>query len=341
MPDVWLEQWSEALEAFPLAGSADEQLRALVGYAVLAPSSHNSQPWRFRIADGRVELLADPSRALPVVDPDGRELIISCGAALFHLRAAAHFFGRACRIQRLPDATRPELLAILSLTGSYSRTPTDEALFVAMPRRHTCRRSFDGQPVEAAVVQSLIRAARKEGARFDVLAREAVRAELTDLVMEGDRIQLADSAFRRELAVWMRPNGSGEGDGMPGSALALGPVAARLAPLVIRTFDVGRGRAAQSSELAAHSPLLAVLSTPGDTPLDWLAAGEALSRVLLLACDAGLQSSYLNQAVEVPRLRRRLAAVVPPNGWPQIVLRLGRATAAPATPRRPLEEVVY
>lgn len=341
MPDVWLERWSEALEAFPLTGTDDEQLHALVKYAVLAPSSHNSQPWRFRVADGRLEVLADPSRTLPVVDPDGRELVISCGAALFHLRAAAHYFGRGCRVHRLPDASRPDLLAILALTGSYSRTPTDEAIFAAMPRRHTCRKAFDRRPVEITVVQGLIRAARKEGARLDVLVRDDTRAELTNLVMEGDRIQMADSAFRRELAVWMRPNGSGEGDGMPGSALALGPVAARLAPLVIRTFDLGRGRAAQSCELAEHSPLLAVLSTANDGPLDWLTAGEALARVLLLACDAGLQASFLNQAVEIPRLRRRLAALLPPSGWPQLVLRLGCAAAAPATPRRPIEEVVY
>ena len=341
MPDVWLEQWTEAIDAFPLTGSAEDQLRSLVRYAVLAPSSHNSQPWRFRIAEGALEVLADPSRALPVVDPEGRELIMSCGAALFHLRAAAHFFGRGCRIHRLPDASRPDLLAVLTLTGSYSRTPTDEALFAAMPRRHTCREAFDAQEVEPALAQCLMRAARKEGARLDLLVRDATRAELATLVMEGDRVQMADAAFRRELAVWLRPNDGSASDGMPGTVLGLGAIGARLAPLVIRTFDMGRGRGARSTELVEHSPLLAVMSTPGDTPLDWLSAGEALARVLLLACDAGLQASFLNQPVEVPRLRRRLAALIPANGWPQLVLRFGRAPVAPATPRRPLEEVVY
>jgi hypothetical protein len=192
-----------------------------------------------------------------------------------------------------------------------------------------------------AVTQCLMRAARKEGARLDVLARDSARMELASLVMEGDRVQMGNPAFRRELAVWIRPNDGRATDGMPGNALGLGAVGARLAPLVIRTFDMGRGRGARNSELVERSPLVAVLSTPRDTPLDWLAAGEALARVLLLACDAGLQASFLNQPDEVPRLRRRLAALVPASGWPQLVLRFGRAAVAPATPRRAVEEVVY
>jgi hypothetical protein len=161
---------------------------------------------------------------------------------------------------------------------------------------------------------------------------------VVDLVMEGDRLQMADVHFRRELAHWVHPNRSQSRDGMPGYAFGVGDLASLVGPLLIRTFDTGASQAAKDHDLAVHSPLLAAIVSKDDTPADWLAAGRALTRVLLRATADGLTASYLNQPVEVPALRSRLAALLDTKGPPQLLLRLGHAPAARATPRRRLEE---
>jgi hypothetical protein len=165
------------------------------------------------------------------------------------------------------------------------------------------------------------------------LLEEAQRHALARLVAEGDGEQWDNPSWRRELAAWMHPRRRGDGLTLPGLAV---PVA----QLVVRTFDMGDGVGAKDKQLADASPLLAVLGTQQDAERDWLRAGQALQRVLLTACELGLQASYLNQPVQVASLRPQLRSLAG-DGAPQIVLRLGYPeTELPAAPRRPLEDVL-
>jgi hypothetical protein len=340
MSDAWLEAWSAALLEFPLDGTRRQQLRGLIQYAAHAPSSHNSQPWRFRLTDDALELYADRRRSLPAVDPAGRELVISCGAALAHLEIAARHFGIRAVVETFPDPADSDLLARISLDGPFEPSPRDEALFAAIPRRHTCREPFKPVPLPDDVVQSLVATAGEHGAWLERVTHPDHKERVAELVMEGDRIQMADPTFRRELASWLRPRPTTVHDGMPCGALGVEAVPGIALPLIIRTFDVGSGRAARDRELATESPALAVLGTPADTPRDWLAAGQALAHVLLLACDAGIRTSFLNQPIEVAPLRVKLAAQLARPGSPQLVLRLGYGPEGHWTPRRPTEELV-
>lgn len=340
MPDIQLEPYIEAIDEFPLTGTAAEKLRAAVRYAVHAPSSHNSQPWQFRIRDSSLELRADRTRGLAVVDPDDRELVISCGAALFFLRLALRHFGCAPQVERLPDATDPDLLARVHIAGVWERTAVDKALFHAIPARHTNRLPCLDRALPEQLPDTLEAAAREEGAWLHVLRTAAARTATAELIAEGDRWQMADKRFRRELAAWLRPNRSARLDGMPGYAMGLGDVMSAAGPLVVRTFDIGRGIAARDRGLADGSPMLAVVGTRRDTPGDWLAAGEAVAHVLLRAQVDGVSGSFLNQPIEVPELRPRLQCVAGLDGFPQLLLRLGFAPLAAATPRRPVSDVL-
>ena len=155
MADLLLEQYAEALDEFPLDGTADDKLRAAVKYAVLAPSSHNAQPWLFRVADGALELYADRARGLPVVDPKDRELVIGCGAALRNLDIGLRNFGNRQVISLFPDVGNSDLLARVSLDGRVEATDEDRALFRAIPRRHTHRLPFARRPVAASLLTAL------------------------------------------------------------------------------------------------------------------------------------------------------------------------------------------
>lgn len=328
-----------AASELPPAGSSREQLEFCLGYALLAPSGHNTQPWLFRIEGDAALLYADRRRALPVVDPDDRELVMSCGAALFTLRVALRRFGFEPLVTLFPDPENRDFLASVRLHEGEAPTAAELELFDAIPRRRTNRARYDARPLPEVLVAGLVREARAEGAWLEPVGEEA-RAAVADLVAEGDRTQAADPRFRRELAAWVRPNHGRSRDGMPGYAFGMGDVLSAAAPLVLRAFDWGKRQAAKDSELAENSPLLAVVGSGRDEPRAWLEAGQALQRVLLHSCVEGATASFLNQPIEVPELRPRLAAILGIEGHPQLLLRLGYGPEARPTPRRPLREVL-
>lgn len=318
----------------------DGDLRLAVGRAILAPSSHNTQPWLFQIRGGAVELLADRARALPVVDPFDRELVISCGAALFNLQVALAHSGWRTEVEILPDPSCPDLLARVSVHEPTPPAHETTLLFDAIPERRTNRGTFEPRAVPAELVSALSKRVAIEGAWLEVLNGPAKLAA-ADLIAEGDRIQLRDTHFRRELAAWTVPNGSARRDGIKGYNLGLSDVASHLAPLLVRTFDWARlGRAARDRELAAGSPVLCVLGTEHEEPAAWIAAGQALQHMWLGACVAGLQCSFLNQPIEVPLLRSRLRGLLGRGGFPQLILRLGYGEPTRASPRRDLAAVL-
>ena len=161
------------------------------------------------------------------------------------------------------------------------------------------------------------------------------------MIAEGDRAQMADKRFRRELAAWVHPNRSRARRGMSGYAFGFRDLMSHAGPLVIRTFDIGKGQAAKDHELAERSPLLTVLGTTADTPRAWLAAGQAMERILLRACAHGLTSSFLNQPVEVDELRPRLAEAIGRAGdHPQLVMRFGYGPDVTHSPRASVDDVL-
>lgn len=333
--DPWqVQEWR-----YPTDGTPAEQLTFLLNYAVLAPSGHNTQPWTFKIVGDEVELYADRLRALPVVDPDDRELIMSCGAALFHLRVAMRHFGREPIVHTFPDLDDPDLMAFIRLGPNYEPTAEDERLFMAIRRRHTNRQAFEDTLIPPSDQETLIRAAEEEGARLHLFEEDADKEVLATLIARGDRLQASDPRFRRELAAWIHPNRTKSRDGIPGYAQGLSDIASLAGPFIVRTFDWGSGQAAKDRQLAEGSALLAVLTTEGDQTADWLRGGQALDRVLLTAQAHDIHASFLNQPIEVPELREDVADLVD-DGDPQIILRLGYGPPARPTPRRPVNDVV-
>lgn len=341
MLDAALECVGQALDQFPVAGTEREKLCALVRYAILAPSSHNSQPWLFRFSGDSLEVWADRTRSLPVVDPADRELVISCGAALGTLEAALHHFGYEGITTLCPDPRRPDLVARVDLGQERIPLPSENDLFAAIHTRRTNRFAFAAETIDPALLEEFESLAARGGAWFEILQAESRRQALVELITEADAIQMADPSFRRELASWVHPNRSRNADGMPGAVMGLSYLASLAAPLVIRTFDLGDGTAARNRDLALGSPVLAVLGTEGETTEDWVRTGQVLSRILLRAQVGGVAASFLNQPAELPALRLRLSALMGRSGFPQIVLRMGHPrSTAPATPRRPVGEVL-
>ena len=329
------DPWTVSQSEFPRANSVQEQLRFLLNYAVLAPSGHNTQPWLFRIEGDGVDIIADRRRALAVVDPNDRELTMSCGTALFHLRVAMRHFGFAPVVQLFPEGEDADVMARIRMGASMEPVFNTERLFMAIANRRTNRQPFTGDPVPAAELEHFATCAAEEGASLRVVKSDAEKHALAELIAEGDRIQASDKRFRRELAAWVHPNRSNSRDGIPGYAMGLGDLLSYAGPFVIRTFNWGEGQAAKDQQLAEGSPVLLVISTSEDSPRAWMAAGQALDRVLLQGQAYDLQASYLNQPIEVPELRPKVAERLGIEGVPQLILRMGYPTEpVETTPRR-------
>jgi len=332
--------WQVDAADFPVGSPVEEMLLFALRYAILAPSSHNSQPWRFWIDGGAVELYADQSRRLPVVDPADRELVMSCAAALKNLTVALTYFGEGFAVTPFPEPNRDGLLARLELVAQPAVAAAHiKDLFAAITRRHTTRRTFDPTAVTEHVLLELRRAAFDDHAWFVEVPWHKQRA-VAHLVADADTVQMADPHFRRELAHWIRPNRPAAADGMPGYALGYSDLQSVVGPLVVRTFDIGSSQAAKDEDLVKGSPLLGVIATSGDDRASWLAAGQAMQHVLLTAAARGLQASFLNQPIEVPALRAKLASELGVTGYPQLLMRFGYGPAGSATPRRPVRDAL-
>jgi nitroreductase len=334
------DPWTVSEDGYPAAGESQEKLHYMLNYAVLAPSGHNTQPWLFSVRGDYVELYADRTRGLPVVDPEDRALVISCGAALFYLRLAMRHFGYEEELEVFPHPDDPDLLARARLGTRHEETEEERALFEAIPKRRSNRGPFENRPVPGRLLSALQAAAWEEGAWLHFVEREDAKHTVAELIAEGDRIQLADRRFRRELASWVHPNRTKSRDGVPGYAFGFGDLMSLAGPFVIRTFDSGKGQAARDRQLAEGSPILAVLGTESDTASEWLSTGQALARILLRARAEGVWASFLNQPIEVSELRPRLRETIGQAGPPQLLFRMGYGQEVRPTPRRPASETL-
>jgi hypothetical protein len=312
---------------------------AVIALANRAPSVHNSQPWRWRIGPTSIHLFADPERALPATDPEGRDLRLSCGAALHHLRVGLLAAGMATTVHRLPNPAQPEHLAAVE-PHSGIPSPDDLALARAIETRRTDRRVFSSWPVPSQTLDVVVAAADRQGARLTVLELESHRYTVARLIEHAAVEQALTPDLPEETAEWTgRSRGAREG--VPAANVPAEPGGT----VPVRHFAGGEQQQSLLGHYESDGTVLALLSTAGDGPVDQLRAGEALSAVLLTATRFGLATDPVSQPLEVPSARAGLRSdVLGGAAAPQVLLRLGWApissTPVPLTGRRPLADTI-
>ena len=336
------DAWSVGESDFPASSSSADRLQFCLNYAVLAPSCYNTQPWFFRLTGAALELFADRSRRLPVADPDGRALVIACGAALFNLRCALRFFGLQPKVTLLPwlkegdPLSSSEVpLARVELDGAAACPASERVLFQAIRRRRTYLGAFDPAPISQSLIDAMQEQARYEGAWLGIFDDSDAKSEVSAIVAEADRLQLTQRKYRVELAKWTR-RGARLVPPMTAGALQLGPhgefalpFGAFLDPSLSGDRDV---------DLIESTPLIGVLGADGDTPLDWLRSGQALQKTVLWARAAGVWASFLYQPIARPASRMAVAQLLDRN-YPMLLIRFGRVPS-PA-PSRALRAARY
>lgn len=314
----------------------EEQMQFLLRYAILAPSGHNTQPWSFRVTADGVEVFADTSRRLVIVDRDDRELLMSTGAAVTNFRVAAAHFGFETTVAYESRSLESLPVATICVRETCAPDPTLAALFPAIRNRHTNREPYDEQTLDPAVLQAVcdVIDAHSNTLRL-ILPRDKER--VAEYVESAERVLLASPAYRAELAEWV---GAERNDGLPPEALSMPPVLSGIAPWLVRNFDSGVLQAPRVAELTRSASML-VLVTSDEDQTELVKAGETFELLLLTITRCGLQYSFLSAPVEVGETRERLRLLIGGSRQPQLLLRIGFAPA-PARPtrRRPVESVI-
>lgn len=316
----------------------DPSLADLVRCATLAANGHNTQPWLFRASDGSVAILPDFSRRTPVVDPDDHHLYASlgCAAENMHLAARARGMTGAVSFKSTEEGR---------IDVDLGPAATDETdLFAAIPARQCTRAAYDGMPVATDIIARLSWAANQYGVDAEIITDERRMEDILALVIEGNSHQIDDPAFVQELKDWLRfnPNAAAAWrDGLYSACSGNPTVPDWLGPI---TFDLFFTKGAENDKYAEHvrsSAGIVVFVAKSDDPEGWMNAGRAYERFALQTTADGLKHAFINQAVEVPEMRRNLQTLLSlGDRRPNLVVRFGHGPTLPKSLRRPVQDVM-
>lgn len=330
-------------EIFPFAGSLEEQIVFLLHFATRAPSTHNTQPWKFRVSVDGVEVFADYTRRMPVADPGGRELLMSIGAAVMNLRVAAAHFGYLCNVIYNHSGSSEEPLASVRLTPGAVQSP--EALHLAslfgyITRRHTNRHPFLLSRIPSAILGRVSGLAEGTDVIVVSSADGDLNGRIAEVVSRGDQQLMGDANYRRNISAWLHAHAASHVDGLPAQAFGFDGTLVTIAPWATRVIDIGKIRAAHDKNLCLEAPGLIALCSEDRVP-QYVAVGELLEQMLLVLTGEGLHTSYFNMPIQVPALRLQLQQILGAAVPPQLLLRVGYSLSEPIqTARRPLEDVI-
>jgi hypothetical protein len=307
--------------------------------ATLAPSVHNTQPWRFVLAGDELQIHADRTRHLHVLDPASRQLTISCGCALMNARVSLAASGLDVTVERFPVHDQSDLLA--RIRPAVAEPTAAEGLAVldhVVEVRQTNRRQFRGAQVPEEVLAVLEQAALAERSELLVMRDDDQRLAVASLSQHADQIENLNPAYRAELRAWTTDDPDRR-DGVPNLAVPHIDGSAE-DEVPIRDFDTRGTGGLPAATRSSKDQCLVLLCTAGDTPAEWLRAGEALERVLLEITRHGFVASPLTQVTEVPSARAQLRRALRMTAYPHVLLRIGRAPLTPGSRRRRLVDVL-
>jgi nitroreductase len=333
-----LDAYNASVAATRTALSERPEIEDLIRYATLAANGHNTQPWRFRVGTGRIDILPDFSRRTPVVDPDDHHIFVSLGCAAENLTLAAAARGHRGEISF--DSANDG-----SVVFAFTQGPRmGSAMFDAIPQRQSTRADYDGKAVSAADLQLLSGAATIAGVDVILITDRPQIDRVRDLVVAGNRVQITDPAFVRELKAWLRFSAREaieSGDGLFSASTGNLALPAWLGPHVVDWIFKTNSENNKYARQIGSSSGIAVLVSQRDDREHWVLAGRACQRFALQATALGLKCAFINQPVEVASLRPDLASLVGlPGRRPDIVMRFGYGAALPFSARRPVQAVL-
>lgn len=323
------ELWDIEAEDFEDLKDQKEKLRFLIKYAVLAPSSHNTQPWLFSIKDDKIELHIDLDRWLKVADKDKREIYISAGCALENLVTAADYFGYDYKINYFPEEGNEELVAGVELHENGKKGDS-EHLINYITTRHTNHNEYDSKPIPKDDLDILSDLSDYDDIYVHLTDDPDIKRKVDDMMMKGDAILFSDPEWREELGEWI-------GKGVFGESWLM----SKIGQLAVTYLNMGKSTGKKNSELIMSSPILGVISSKNDNRISQVKTGRLYEKLSLTTTSMNIQSHPMSQLMEIEELRDEVSNLIPVDDViPQHTFRLGYAEPEERTPRRDLEEML-
>ncbi len=331
LQNTWRHSKGEAAEKSAL-------LRELVRYATLAPSSHNTQCWKFRIENASISILPDLSRRCPAVDPDDHHLFVSLGCSAENLIQAALANGLMGNVT-FDTAGGNALRISLESTRAFTST-----LFQAIPERQSTRAEYDGKPLTWQELELLEKAGTGNGVRLILLTEREAMEKVLEYVVQGNTTQMNDRAFVEELKKWIRFSGDEAvrtGDGLYSASSGNPSLPPWLGNLLFDFFFTPKNENDKYAKHVRSSAGIAIFVADDASPAHWVEVGRCYERFALQSAALGIRNAFLNQPVEVPALRQQFATFLGVgNRRPDLVVRFGRGPKLPPSLRRPVQAVL-
>lgn len=310
----------------------------IASYASKAPSGHNTQPWKFHITDSTITVLPNLDVALPVVDKNNRELFISLGCAVENLCIAASYFGYTTHIIEC------NIEAII-LEFTKNDLTIEDSLFHQIEKRQTNRNIYNGNKISDGILQQLQSIPKENGIQFYFTEINTPFANtITQYIIKGNEIQMADIAFKNELLSWMRFNKKqveATHNGLSYLVFGNPPLPRILARPIVSLFLKPNAQNKSDRKKIDSSSHFVVCTTQRDIIEEWINLGRTLQRFLLKVTEIGISYAFLNQPCEVPVLAFDLREILPVNKeHPTLIMRIGYAKQIPYSPRKKIETLL-
>ncbi|MBI2450682.1 MAG: nitroreductase family protein [Candidatus Nealsonbacteria bacterium] len=313
------------------------EIKSLLHYGVLAPSSHNSQPWAFKIGENNLEIYADFKRKLKEGDKDGRMLFVSLGCLITNLKIAADYLGLAYDFNYLSEPTG--LAAIMNFRGEKEKS---EKYFKAIAERRSNRNRYKDMLIPEPNLKELENLNCEKSLRINFITGQELKSKIAEISSQAMGQAMSNRNFRRELASWLRTNLTMKKDGMPGNGHGISLLVSFIAPFILRHVNVSKVEAKKEKKRIMNFPAVGIISSKENNPASWLKTGELLEMILLAAQSRGIDSAIRVAAIENQEAREKLKNALNLKGFlPQMLFGLGYAEKeAPHSPRRKIEDFI-
>ncbi|MEK7187545.1 MAG: hypothetical protein AAB691_01700 [Patescibacteria group bacterium] len=313
------EAWEVKIEDFPESSSIVEQLRFLLRFAVLAPSSHNSQPWSFKIEGNSIFVFPEKSRRLPESDKNDRQLYISLGCAIENILVAADYYGFQTSVEYLlPN----DCATKITLTRMKEEKKENHLIF-SIPLRVNNRNQYDEKLLDPLFIEKL-KSFETDDQKISVVLDKKEMNDIADVVLDAGVAAMDDPNFRLELSHYVKPNTTRSKVGMPGFGLGIPTPVSFIVPTLLKWVNVNRlSRKQDEALLKQHTPAFVLISTKQDTSLDWMKAGQAFESIALEAQRSGLKTAVWAAPIQIGEFYKKLQGVLKIDFRPQVFFRLG------------------
>lgn len=320
--------WEIKVEDFFGLKSLNDQLQFLINFAVLAPSSHNSQPWKYEVKNDCVYVSADRSRELKVSDENGRQLFISLGCAIENIIVAGDYYGFVSAVEYLPDTSNEDLAAKISLRFAPPKdlkSSIKNHLIFSIRKRVTNRNAYENRMPAEPFLKEIVSLGGRDF-RIDFIREEIEKNLVADIALDAMMTAMTVDEFRYELSNYIKSNITKHKIGMPGFGMGFPTLISFVAPHMLRRFNMAKATKKKDEALLKKStPLFAVISTKDDDRNSWLRAGEAYEKIALLAEREGLATAVWAAPIQIGEFYKNVQKIIKTDFRPQVFFRIGYA----------------